>query len=88
MAKPLQQDENGNIMNDVETAKTQKGYSNYEKEQERNQKQRESKDASMIETANRVKEKIKSIIPFSKGGSASARADGCCVKGKTKGKMV
>jgi hypothetical protein len=84
MAKPLQQDENGNIMNDVETAKTQKGYSNYEKEQERNQKQRESKDASMIETANRVKEKIKSIIPFSKGGSASARADGCAIRGKTK----
>jgi|OM-RGC.v1.035607745 hypothetical protein len=23
-----------------------------------------------------------------KGGSASARADGCCVKGKTKGRMV
>jgi hypothetical protein len=25
---------------------------------------------------------------YAKGGSASARADGCCVKGKTKGKMV
>ena len=88
MAKPLQQDEEGNIMNDVETAKTQKGYSNYEKEQERNQTQRESKDASMVETANKVKEKIKSIIPFSKGGSASTRADGCAVRGKTKGKML
>ena len=25
---------------------------------------------------------------YKKGGSASSRADGCCVKGKTKGKMV
>lgn len=25
---------------------------------------------------------------MAKGGSASARADGCCVKGKTKGRMV
>lgn len=26
--------------------------------------------------------------PMAKGGTASARADGCCVKGKTRGKMV
>jgi len=26
--------------------------------------------------------------PFAKGGSASSRADGCCSKGKTKGRMV
>ena len=26
-------------------------------------------------------------VQMKKGGSASARADGCCVKGKTKGKM-
>jgi len=26
--------------------------------------------------------------PFAKGGSASARADGCAVRGKTKGRMV
>ena len=84
MGKPLQQDENGNIINDVETAKTQKGYSNYEKEQERNQKQRESKDESMIETANKVKEKIKRVMPFKKGGSASSRADGCAIRGKTR----
>jgi hypothetical protein len=25
---------------------------------------------------------------YAKGGSASSRADGCCVKGKTRGKMV
>ena len=26
--------------------------------------------------------------PYAKGGSASSRADGCCVKGKTRGKMM
>ncbi len=26
--------------------------------------------------------------PMRKGGTASARADGCCVRGKTRGKMV
>jgi hypothetical protein len=29
-----------------------------------------------------------SVKKMAKGGSASARADGCCVKGKTRGKMV
>jgi predicted RecB family endonuclease len=28
------------------------------------------------------------MLKFSKGGSASSRADGCCVKGKTRGRMV
>jgi hypothetical protein len=28
------------------------------------------------------------IVPLAKGGSASSRADGCCVKGKTKGTIV
>jgi len=33
---------------------------------------------------------IGSMTTFKKGGSVSAskRADGCCIKGKTKGKMV
>jgi len=26
--------------------------------------------------------------PFAKGGSVSSRADGCCIKGKTKGRMM
>ena len=30
----------------------------------------------------------KPVKKMAKGGSASARADGCCVKGKTKGRMV
>lgn len=28
------------------------------------------------------------VKKYAKGGSASARADGCCIKGKTRGKMV
>ena len=28
------------------------------------------------------------VIKKAKGGSVSARADGCCTKGKTRGKMV
>jgi len=43
----------------------------------------------------KVKEKAVKETPKSdatkkmaKGGSASSRADGCCIKGKTRGKMV
>ena len=51
-------------------------------------------------TANELKKKYlemqqalegKQGVPMKKGGSvssASSRADGCCVKGKTRGKMV
>jgi hypothetical protein len=28
------------------------------------------------------------ILGMKKGGSASSRADGCCIKGKTRGTMV
>ena len=28
------------------------------------------------------------VVKKASGGSASARADGCCVKGKTRGKMM
>tara|TARA_R110000868_G_scaffold2723_2_gene19029 strand:+ start:869 stop:1195 length:327 start_codon:yes stop_codon:yes gene_type:complete len=28
------------------------------------------------------------IVPLASGGTASSRADGCCVKGKTRGKMM
>ena len=30
----------------------------------------------------------KSVKKFSKGGSASSRADGCATKGKTKGRII
>ena len=35
-----------------------------------------------------VKAHEKSMHKMAKGGSASARADGCAIKGKTKGKMI
>jgi hypothetical protein len=45
----------------------------------------------MIEGARKVKEKIKKVLPFKKGGSvssASKRADGCAIRGKTKCRMM
>lgn len=87
MAKTLQQDEEGRIMNDAETAKTQKGYANYEKRQQEAQKKIEAEDAQVKNTIKSGVEKIKGVFGFSKGGkvkSASARADGCCIRGKTR----
>lgn len=91
MAKPLQQDEEGRIMNDTETAKTQKGYANYEKEQQEAQRQMKAKDEEFKQKVKTGVEKIKGVFGFKSGGkvgSASKRADGCCVKGKTKGKYL
>ena len=88
MAKPLQQDSEGNIINDVETKKTQKGYANYEADNTKKQKEMETKDAKFKETIKSGVEKIRGVMGMKKGGSASSRGDGCCVKGKTKGRMV
>ena len=88
MAKSLQQDEEGKIVNDKETAKTQKGYANYEKEQISAQKDMEAKDEKFKQKIKSGVEKVKGVMGFSKGGSASSRADGCATKGKTRGRMV
>lgn len=91
MAKPLQQDEEGRIMNDTETAKTQKGYANYEKEQQEAQRQMKAKDEEFKQKIKSGVEKVKGVFGFKSGGkvgSASKRADGCAVKGKTKGKYL
>lgn len=85
--KPLQMDDEGRVMDD-ETRKNQKAYEAYEREQSDAQRKLEERDKRMIEGARKVKEKVKSVIPFKKGGTASARADGCAQRGKTKGKMV
>ena len=87
MAKSLQQDSEGNIVNDVETKKTQKGYANYEADNTKKQREMETKDAKFKETIKSGVEKIRGVMGMKKGGSASSRADGCCVKGKTKGKI-
>jgi hypothetical protein len=49
-------------------------------------------DKAMISAAIHKHEanlhKGKPMTKLAKGGSASSRADGCCTRGKTKGKMV
>lgn len=80
-------DDEGRVM-DEETRKTQKGYESYEREQADAQRKLEERDKRMMEGARKIKEKVKSVLPFKKGGSASARADGCAIRGKTKGRMV
>ena len=87
MAKVLQQDSEGRIMNDTETAKTQKGYATYEKDQRESQKKIESEDAKVKDTIKQGVEKVRGVLGFNKGGSASARADGIAKRGKTRGKM-
>lgn len=76
---------------DVELEKTQKGYAEYEKKQAEAQKKLDAQDAAAKQTVKNVVEKVKGAFKFKSGGSvssASKRADGCCVKGKTKGRMV
>jgi hypothetical protein len=87
MAKPLQQDEEGKIVNDKETAKTQKGYDSYEADNSRKQREMEASDEKFKQKIKSGVEKVKGVMGFSKGGSASSRADGIAVKGKTRGKI-
>jgi hypothetical protein len=118
MAKPLQQDSEGNIINDVETAKNQKGYANYEAENARAQKAlgySDKAEPSLLSKAKKAvgdaaggayDQMVKSFGEKSalrqhtvkdmknppegkaKGGavrsSASKRADGCAIRGKTR----
>lgn len=87
MAKPLQQDSEGNIINDVETQKNQKGYENYEADLKKRQEEMKAKDRGLnlmklgSDLLSRPMEKK------AKGGkvsSASKRADGCAIRGKTR----
>ena len=76
---------------DVELEKAQQGYQKYEAEQQTAQKKIDEQDKAARETMQKVKEKVKSFLPFKSGGkvsSASKRADGCAQRGKTKGRMV
>ena len=87
MAKPLQQDEEGRIINDTETAKTQKGHANYEADNAKKQRELEAKDEEFKQKVKSGVEKVKNVFGFKKGGkvsSASKRADGCCIRGKTR----
>ena len=75
---------------DPELEKAQKGYEKYESEQKDAQKKIDSEDEAMRQRVRTIKEKVKKVLPFKKGGSvssASKRADGCAIRGKTKGTM-
>jgi hypothetical protein len=91
MAKPLQQNDDGTVSDPV-TTETQKGYANYEADLKKRQEEMTGKDA-------KTKSKMESLMKFgsdllsrpvekkAKGGkvkSASARADGCAIRGKTR----
>lgn len=72
---------------DVELEKAQKGYQKYEAEQQSAQKKIEDEDKAATEFMRKAKEKVKSMIPFKSGGkvsSASKRADGIAIRGKTR----
>jgi hypothetical protein len=90
MGKPLQQDSEGNIINDVETQKNQQGSANYEAENAKKQKEMEAKDAKFTDTIKSGVKKVRGMLGLKAGGSvssASKRADGIATKGKTRGKM-
>jgi len=44
----------------------------------------ETKDAKFKESVKSGVEKIRGVIGMKKGGTASSRADGCAIRGKTK----
>ena len=86
MAKPLQQDEEGRIINDTETEKTQKGYANYEAENAKKQREMETKDAKFKESIKQGVEKVRGVLGLRTGGYVRA-ADGIAKRGKTRGKI-
>jgi hypothetical protein len=90
MATKSTQLDDGTVV-DEETTKSQKGYANYEKEQQEAQRKMETRDAEMKQKFKTSVEKIRGVLGMKKGGSvssASKRADGCAVRGKTKGKII
>lgn len=76
---------------DIELEKANKGYEKYEAENQAAQKKIEGEDKAMRELVQKTKERVKSAFKFKSGGSvssASKRADGIAIKGKTRGRMV
>jgi hypothetical protein len=95
MATKAQQNDDGTVSDPV-TTETQKGYANYEAELAKMQAERDSKDAKAKREAEILMRAGSNLLSRpvqkkAKGGSvssASKRADGCAVKGKTRGRMV
>jgi regulatory protein YycH of two-component signal transduction system YycFG len=89
MAKPLQQDSEGNIINDTVTKENQKGYANYEADLKKRQEEMKAKDkeSSTKDKQTGIISKGLKMLGMKSGGmvsSASKRADGCAVRGKTR----
>jgi len=87
MGKPLQLDDEGRIMNDTQTAETQKAYADYEAELAKKQKERKEKEPyeALLKFGTDL---MGRPIKKAKGGiiksSASKRADGVAQRGKTR----
>ena len=90
----IQMNDDGTV-SDAVTKENQKGYSNYEKEQMRAQKEMETKDGKTKEKYMKLMEAGMNMLGRptkapegkAKGGSvksASSRADGCAIRGKTR----
>jgi uncharacterized protein HemX len=89
MGKPLQQDSEGNIMNDAVTKENQKGYANYEADLKKRQEEMKAKDKepSTKDRQLDLMSKGLKMLGMKSGGkvsSASKRADGIAIRGKTR----
>lgn len=85
MAK-AQMNDDGTV-SDAVTKENQKGYANYEADNAKRQREMESRDAKIKETVKTGVEKIRGVLGLKAGGkvsSASKRADGCAIRGKTR----
>lgn len=83
MATKAQQNDDGTVSDSV-TKENQKGAANYEADNARKQREMEAKDEKFKQKVKSGVEKVKGAMGFSKGGSASSRADGCAIRGKTR----
>ena len=95
---PMQMNDDGTIT-DAGTMETQKGYDAYKADLNKQRSDLESRDSKAKDKAMRLlesgaellKRPVKTPEPvkkMAKGGSASSRADGCAIRGKTKGTIV
>jgi hypothetical protein len=98
MATKAQQNDDGTVSDSV-TTENQKGYANYEADLKKRQEEMTSKDAkkkrqmeALLQAGMGLLSRPIKPVEKAKGGmvksSASKRADGCAIKGKTRGRMV
>lgn len=84
MATKSIQNDDGTVSDEV-TKENKKGYANYEADNTKKQREMETKDAKFKESIKTGIEKVRGVIGMKNGGkTASARADGCAVRGKTR----